>query len=215
VFGLGFSEMVVIAIVLLVVVGPKELPKLLRSLGRGISKLRQMSTELRDQSGIDNIISDEGLGEDLRAIRSLSRAGMVDALVDSAARPPRRRRSRAGAADDDELSGPFGVDDEDEEAADEPEGFPPPRDKEYPLIGCDAYDALPDDAEPYDPYADAGLPTEAEIAAAEAAAAEAAAAEAAAAEAAAEDAAADEGDADEGDADEGPRDATDAAEGLA
>ncbi|MBI4701903.1 MAG: twin-arginine translocase TatA/TatE family subunit [Deltaproteobacteria bacterium] len=54
-FGLGFGEILVIAIVLLVVVGPRELPRLLRSMGRGINKLRTMSTELRAQSGIDEI----------------------------------------------------------------------------------------------------------------------------------------------------------------
>lgn len=86
-FGLGFGEILVIAIVLLVVVGPRELPRLLRSMGRGINKLRTMSTELRAQSGIDEILREEGLQEDLDAIRSLSRGRVIDALVNP---PPRR-----------------------------------------------------------------------------------------------------------------------------
>lgn len=130
VFGLGFGEMVVLGIVLIVVVGPRELPKLLRSVGRGITKLRQMSTELRAQSGIDDILEEEGLREDLEAIRSLSRGRVVDNLVNAAAKP--RPRPRMVVKPLEQLT--------------PPPGDAPDRAVEQPEIGPDAGGALRDDA---------------------------------------------------------------------
>ncbi|MGB3502458.1 MAG: Sec-independent protein translocase protein TatB [Mesorhizobium sp.] len=45
----GWSEMLVIAIVLIVVVGPKDLPKMLRTFGRTTSKMREMANDFRKQ----------------------------------------------------------------------------------------------------------------------------------------------------------------------
>jgi len=44
---IGFPEMLVIFIVALLVFGPKRLPELGRSLGRGISEFRRASTDLK------------------------------------------------------------------------------------------------------------------------------------------------------------------------
>jgi sec-independent protein translocase protein TatB len=46
---LGWPEMLVIAIILIVVVGPKDLPKMLRAFGRTTSKMRTMAGEFRKQ----------------------------------------------------------------------------------------------------------------------------------------------------------------------
>ncbi|MGI3126366.1 Sec-independent protein translocase protein TatB [Nitratireductor sp. PBL-C9] len=48
-FDLGWPEIMVIAIVLIVVVGPKDLPRMLRSFGRTTSKLRSMAGDFRKQ----------------------------------------------------------------------------------------------------------------------------------------------------------------------
>lgn len=48
-FDLGWSEILVIAIVLIVVVGPKDLPRVLRSFGRTTTKLRAMAGDFRRQ----------------------------------------------------------------------------------------------------------------------------------------------------------------------
>jgi sec-independent protein translocase protein TatB len=90
VFGIGFGELVLVGIVLLVVLGPKELPRFLRGVGQGVAKLRQLSVDLRRQSGIDEIIREEGLAEDLEALRSLSRGRVVDTFIESAMRPDER-----------------------------------------------------------------------------------------------------------------------------
>ena len=46
-FGLGFTEIVVILVVALLVFGPDRLPELARSLGRGLAEFRRASNDLR------------------------------------------------------------------------------------------------------------------------------------------------------------------------
>jgi len=48
-FDIGWPEMLVIAIVMIVVVGPKDLPKMLRTFGRTTSSLRKMAGDFRKQ----------------------------------------------------------------------------------------------------------------------------------------------------------------------
>lgn len=47
--GFGWSEMLVIAIVLIVVVGPKDLPKMLRAFGRTTANIRRMAGDFQKQ----------------------------------------------------------------------------------------------------------------------------------------------------------------------
>ena len=48
-FDIGWGELLVIGVVALLVVGPKELPALLRTLGQGMTKLRRMASEFQGQ----------------------------------------------------------------------------------------------------------------------------------------------------------------------
>jgi sec-independent protein translocase protein TatB len=135
VFGLGFSEMILILIVGIVVVGPRNLPTLMRTAGRWVTKLRRMSSELRTQSGIDDLIRQEGLEKELHELRALSRVNVIDTLMAPAmgaaatvAKPKPQPKPAPVVA---------------------PVGDEPDREREYPVIGCDAYEALPDDASPY------------------------------------------------------------------
>ena len=45
---LGFSEILLIAIIMLVFFGPKKLPDIARSLGKGMSEFRRAMREVRD-----------------------------------------------------------------------------------------------------------------------------------------------------------------------
>lgn len=74
-FGLSFFEVVVIAIVALLAVGPRRLPGMLRDLGGWIRKLRKMTTDVRAQTGIDDILRAEGLHGGLNELRGLMRGG--------------------------------------------------------------------------------------------------------------------------------------------
>ncbi len=46
-FGIGMTELMVILVIGLLVIGPKKLPELARSLGKGLAEFRRASTEIR------------------------------------------------------------------------------------------------------------------------------------------------------------------------
>ena len=48
-FDIGWGELVVIGVVALIAIGPKELPGVLRSLGQWMGKIRRMSAEFQNQ----------------------------------------------------------------------------------------------------------------------------------------------------------------------
>lgn len=138
-FGLSFGEIVVLVIVGMIVVGPRRIPTLMRTAGQWVAKLRRMSTELRSQSGIDDLIRQENLERELAELRSLTRANVVDSLISPAAAASAGPASRAL----------------------EPHSAPtsrlnrarklPLREREYPIVGCDAGGALPDDVPEHPP----------------------------------------------------------------
>jgi sec-independent protein translocase protein TatA len=49
VFGIGMTELLVIFVIGLLVLGPKRLPELARSLGRTLAEFRRASTDLRQE----------------------------------------------------------------------------------------------------------------------------------------------------------------------
>src|SRR6195256_303759 len=48
-FDIGWSELLVIAVVALIAIGPKELPTVLRTLGQWMAKVRRMASEFQNQ----------------------------------------------------------------------------------------------------------------------------------------------------------------------
>jgi sec-independent protein translocase protein TatB len=70
VFGIDGAKLIVIALVALVVIGPRDLPRALAKLGKTIGNLRRMADRLRYQ--FDEMIKDTGLDEvqsELRSVR--------------------------------------------------------------------------------------------------------------------------------------------------
>jgi sec-independent protein translocase protein TatB len=120
VFGIAFTEVLLIALVTLVVVGPERLPGMLRSLGDQIRRLRGFVTEMRSQSGIDDILRQEGLEGGLAELRSLMR-GDLRGFAPPVPPPPQGSDPYAAASTT--------VD----------------PDREYPPEGADAGGAIPDD----------------------------------------------------------------------
>jgi sec-independent protein translocase protein TatB len=67
-FDIGWSEMLVIALVALVVLGPKELPGALKTFAYWMKQARKLAREF--QSGIDDIVREAELDEAKKAIQS-------------------------------------------------------------------------------------------------------------------------------------------------
>lgn len=57
----GYSELLLIAIVALVVVGPKELPVLLRTVGRWVAQARSVARQFR--AGFDEMVREAEIAE--------------------------------------------------------------------------------------------------------------------------------------------------------
>src|SRR5262249_26536601 len=68
-FGVGYTEMMVIAVVAIIVIGPKDLPRVLRGLGRMMTKARGMAREF--QGHMDAAMKEAGLDEVKRDLQSL------------------------------------------------------------------------------------------------------------------------------------------------
>lgn len=52
-FGLGTSELIIILIIALIVLGPKEIPKVARTLGRGLRELERAKNDLKKNIEFD------------------------------------------------------------------------------------------------------------------------------------------------------------------
>jgi len=145
--GFSLGEILLLVVVGIIVVGPKNLPPMMRTAGQWVARLRRMSMDLRSQSGIDDIIRQEGLSEhlhELRSLSSLSRLNMVDSLIAPAAAGAGQASARAGRTPAGSSPSP----------SPKPSAWTPReplREREYPIAGCDSYGVLPDDATPYLP----------------------------------------------------------------
>lgn len=90
---MGLGELVVVALVALVVIGPKDLPVYLRRAGQFARKLRVMASEMREQSGIDEVLRETNLHQELAELRKLAKGGIEAvqrgaSLNDPIAAPP-------------------------------------------------------------------------------------------------------------------------------
>lgn len=71
-FNIGASELILLLLIAFIVVGPKDLPKIARALGRLVRSVRAMVEEVRRETGIEEIEADmrgaeQSLKRDLHA----------------------------------------------------------------------------------------------------------------------------------------------------
>lgn len=66
---IGWSELLVIGVVLIVVVGPKDLPRMLRTFGKTMTQLRRMAGDFRKQ--FDEALSEAELDDVRTSVRDL------------------------------------------------------------------------------------------------------------------------------------------------
>jgi sec-independent protein translocase protein TatB len=82
---LGFQEIVLLAVLALVVVGPKDLPLLFRKLGRWTAKLRGMAQEFR--TGFDELARQAELDELKREVDALRRTTSIQDIGRELSKP--------------------------------------------------------------------------------------------------------------------------------
>jgi sec-independent protein translocase protein TatB len=78
---IGWSELLVIAVVLIVVVGPKDLPPMLRAFGRMSRKFTSMAGEFRKQ--FDDALNEADMGDLRQTISDVQRINPVHSLRDA------------------------------------------------------------------------------------------------------------------------------------
>ena len=76
---IGGWEFLVVAFVLLMVVGPKELPNMLRGFTRAVRRIRSMASEFT--RGMEDLASDNELG-DLKSTIADVKSGNLDRIAD-------------------------------------------------------------------------------------------------------------------------------------
>jgi len=57
-FGIGMPELILIAVVALIVLGPKKLPDLAKSMGRAVREFKKATSELKDTLQVDGEFSE-------------------------------------------------------------------------------------------------------------------------------------------------------------
>lgn len=80
-FDIGWSELLIIAVVAIIVVGPKDLPRMLRSLGKYAGQLRRTAGEFRAQ--FDEAIRESELDDIRKAASDISSMNPVGQIKDS------------------------------------------------------------------------------------------------------------------------------------
>src|ERR1044071_5038298 len=82
-FGIGWSEFVVIGVVALIAIGPKELPGVLRMVGQSLGKIRRMASEFQGQ--FQDAMREAEMADVRKEIDDLSKSATSIAAIDPVA----------------------------------------------------------------------------------------------------------------------------------
>ena len=109
-FGIGSTELIVLGVIALIVIGPRDLPKVLRTLGQVMTKVRGLAREF--QGHIEEAAKDTGLDEikkDISKATSFSASdilddkprtpGKVEKLADAKPAADAKDKTKTAAAD--------------------------------------------------------------------------------------------------------------------
>ena len=69
-FDIGWSEMFIIAVLAIVVIGPKQLPQALRAVGYWVGKVRGMARDFQNQ--IDDVVRESELDDLKKDVESIT-----------------------------------------------------------------------------------------------------------------------------------------------
>ncbi|MGH6854025.1 MAG: Sec-independent protein translocase protein TatB [Aestuariivirga sp.] len=80
-FGVGYTEIFLIAVVAIIVIGPKDLPAVLRAFGKTMAKMRGMAREF--QGHLDGAMREAGLEDVKKDLQSLKNIGDIEPVPKS------------------------------------------------------------------------------------------------------------------------------------
>lgn len=84
-FGIGSTELILIGIVALIVIGPRDLPKVLRTVGQVMTKVRSMAREF--QGHIEDAAKEAGLDDLKKDINKATNFSTKDLMSDVSLEP--------------------------------------------------------------------------------------------------------------------------------
>ena len=104
-FDIGWSELLVIAVVAIIVVGPKELPRLMRTFGHYVGKLRRMAADFQEQ--FEEAVRDSEIDEVRKAMQDFhAQASDIHSSVNKPLMAPKPSPPAAPAPAPIELTAP-------------------------------------------------------------------------------------------------------------
>ncbi len=86
-FGIGMPEMILILAVALIVIGPKKLPDLAKSLGRAMGEFKRATSDFKETMAVNSEIRDvketiDDIGDDLKESMNFDNETSVEAEMD-------------------------------------------------------------------------------------------------------------------------------------
>ena len=82
-FGMGMPEILLILAIALIVLGPKKLPEIAKSLGRGIAEFKKATSDFKQNMAVDNDFKDAK--ETLQGIKTDVEQSVRDTMAQGAA----------------------------------------------------------------------------------------------------------------------------------
>jgi sec-independent protein translocase protein TatB len=103
-FGIGMPEMLLILAIALIVIGPKKLPDLAKSLGRAMREFKKATNELKETMQVDDELSEvkkafDGINEDVKNAIDVKPAAKK-AAEDEAENPAKKTAPPESSPDD-------------------------------------------------------------------------------------------------------------------
>ena len=96
-FGIGYTEIFVVALVAIIVIGPKDLPNVLRAVGKMVAKMRGMASEF--QGHLDSAMREAGLEDVKKEIQGLKQMATIEPVMKTD--PVAREAAEAKKREDD------------------------------------------------------------------------------------------------------------------
>jgi TatA/E family protein of Tat protein translocase len=104
-FGIGMPEFLLIMAIALIVIGPKKLPDLAKSLGKALGEFKKATSELKDSLEIDKPLSDakrsfDNLNKDFNKSElqnSIDEKNLLKDTTSKAQNPPEQHMEKTGA----------------------------------------------------------------------------------------------------------------------